>query len=157
MRLTSVLHETSPVADSLTLPWDVRCRSRFTAQLDSGAECGVILPRGTVLRHGDRLLAESGEVVLVQAAPEEVSAVYSEEPLSLLRAAYHLGNRHVALQVEAGRLVYQHDHVLDDMLRELRLTVVVEKAPFEPESGAYRAAHGPAHRHTHGHEHDHSH
>lgn len=136
------------VDDQLTLPFDLRKRSRFRSQLDSGGEAGVVLPRGTVLRHGDLVVDEAGVGARVIAAPERVSTVRGPTPTALARACYHLGNRHVPLQIGAGFARYQHDHVLDDMVRELGLTVAVETAPFEPEAGAYGG--GAAHHHDRG-------
>jgi urease accessory protein len=141
--------------EKLTLPFELRQRSRLRCMLDSGEEAGLILERGTVLRGGDRLQAEDGRVIAVLAAPEQLSVVASSDPVLLARAAYHLGNRHIAVQVLAGSLRYQHDHVLDDMVRGLGLVVRVQTQPFEPEGGAYgrhEHAHGP-HEHGHGHEH----
>jgi urease accessory protein len=103
-----------------------------------------------VLRHGDLLLADDGRVVEVEAALETVSTVHTSDGLMLARASYHLGNRHVALAIGPGWLRYQHDHVLDDMLRGFGLDVRVEQAAFEPEGGAYVAAS----HHTHTHHHD---
>ena len=134
---------------TLTLPLDRRVRSRLRVTLDDGREAGVFLPRGEVLRHGDLLADGDGTVVRVLAANESVSEVCSDDPLLLARACYHLGNRHVALQIDAGRVRYRHDHVLDDMLRGLGLDPVAVEAPFEPEPGAYG---GSAHAH-----HDHAH
>jgi len=137
----------------LTLPYVERSKSRLRAILDNGEDAGLFLERGTVLRHGDLLLADDGRVVEVRAAAESVSTVHADDALTLARACYHLGNRHVALQIGAGWLRYQHDHVLDDMLRGLGLSVHVELAPFEPEGGAYvstHAAHAHAHSHSHG-------
>jgi urease accessory protein len=122
---------------SLTLPFERRRRSRQRLRLDDGREAALLLPRGTVLRGGDRLRAEEGELVVVRAAAEEVSTAFTADPLRLARAAYHLGNRHVALQISAGRLRYARDHVLDRMLEEMGLQVCHETAPFEPEGGAY--------------------
>lgn len=122
------------------------------AVLDSGEEAGLFLERGTVLRHGDLLFTDDGRVVEVQAAREWVSTVHTDSGLMLARASYHLGNRHVALQIGPGWLRYAHDHVLDDMLRGFGLRVTIEQAPFEPEGGAYVAA-----THTHAHAHGHSH
>lgn len=148
------LEHPETATDTLTLPMELREKSRLRTRLDSGTEVGLFLPRGTRLRSGDCLRAVDGTVVKVQAAPERVSSVSGDEPLDLLRAAYHLGNRHVPLQVEQGRLRYRHDHVLDDMVRGLGLQVTVEDAPFEPEPGAY----GGGHHHHHGdHDHDHHH
>lgn len=136
----------------LVLPFQLRTKSRLRTALANGEEVGIVLNRGSVLRDGDLLLAEDGRVVKVIAAPELVSTVTSNDPLALVRAAYHLGNRHVALQIEAHRLRYQHDHVLDDMVRGLGLQITVEESPFEPEAGAYG---GHSHLAPHGsHAHD---
>jgi urease accessory protein len=132
----------------LVLPYDLRCRSRLRAQLAGGEEVGIVLARGQILRGGDRLLAEDGRVVEVAAAPESVSTVRARDARLLLRVAYHLGNRHVALQVGEGWLRYSHDHVLDDMVRGLGAELEVEQAPFEPEAGAY---HGTSQGHSHEH------
>jgi urease accessory protein len=143
-------HPASTPADvQLVLPFALRSRSRLRTALASGEEVGLLLARGTVLRGGDRLLAEDGRVVEVIAAAETVSKVRSSDPQLLCRASYHLGNRHVALQVGADWVCYLHDHVLDDMLRGFGLEVAVDEAPFEPEGGAYVAA-GHAHAHSHG-------
>lgn len=136
----------------LVLPFDLRCRSRFRARLVNGEEIGVMLPRGQILRGGDQLLASDGRVVAVAAAPEDVTTVSSDDARLLARVAYHLGNRHVALQIGAGWLRYSHDHVLDEMVAGLGLTPVAEQAPFEPEAGAYSSEGevGVGH-HGHGH------
>ncbi|HEX4377184.1 MAG TPA: urease accessory protein UreE [Steroidobacteraceae bacterium] len=159
------VQSTRPADARLVLPYDLRSRSRFRAQLPGGEQVGVILERGHLLRGGDRLLADDGRVIEVAAAPETVSVVHGADPQLLARAAYHLGNRHVMLQIGEGWLRYQHDHVLDDMVRGLGLNVGVEQAPFEPEAGAYaadgghtHAMQGHAHGHGHtqsGHDHDH--
>jgi urease accessory protein len=141
----------APHADTLTLPFDLRQKSRFLARLDSGEEVGLMLARGRVLRGGDRLLASDLKVVLVQAQVEDVSTVPSQDAHALARAAYHLGNRHVAVQIGDGWLRYLHDHVLDDMVRALGLPVALHRAPFEPEAGAYGHSHSHA---SHSHEHD---
>jgi urease accessory protein len=134
----------------LVLPFGERSKSRLRAVLDNGEEVGLFLERGSVLRHGDLLLADDGRVVEVQAAPETLSTVHTDDSLMLARACYHLGNRHVALQIGAGWLRYQHDHVLDDMLRGFGLEVVIEQLPFEPEGGAYVATSHHTHAHQHG-------
>ena len=131
------------------LTFDQRQRSRLRVRLDDGREAGILLPRGETLRDGDLLTGDDGVVVRVAAAPEPLSAAASDDPLLLARACYHLGNRHVSLQIEPGRLAWLHDHVLDDMVRGLGLTVTMEQAPFQPEPGAY-GAHGHGH---HGHDH----
>jgi urease accessory protein len=155
-------------AASVTLDWDTRCRSRFAARDSLGRELGVFLPRGSVVRGGDVLVAEDGSLVRVEAAAQPVLVVRAGpahgDQLDLARAAYHLGNRHVALEVHADRLQLEPDHVLAEMLERMHLLVSEELAPFEPEGGAYgaAAAHahgGRAHDHGHGHDdgHDHAH
>jgi urease accessory protein len=137
-------------ATSLTLPLEQRVRSRLRVTLDDGSEAGLFLERGQVLRDGDLVASDDGLVVQVRAAPEPLSSVYCDDALQLARVCYHLGNRHVPLEINAGRVRYQHDHVLDDLVRGLGLEAVLEHAPFEPEPGAYGGA-----RHPHGHEHRH--
>ena len=154
-------------AVAVTLDHSDRQKSRGLLKLDDGSEAALLLERGTGLQHGDCLLADDGLVVLVQAALEGLSIVTARDPLDLCRAAYHLGNRHVPLQISALRLAYLHDHVLDRMVRELGFQVTFAAERFEPESGAYGHGHAHAsrppgahsHRHEHGHEpeHDHAH
>jgi urease accessory protein len=142
-----------PVAAQLVLPFALRNRSRLRTALASGEEVGLMLPRGTVLRGGDRLLAQDGRIIEVIAEAEIVSMVRSSDLALLCRAAYHLGNRHVALQIGPGWVCYLHDHVLDDMVSGLGLAVSVEQTSFEPEAGAYGAASHSllqAHDHHHG-------
>jgi urease accessory protein len=143
---------------TLTLPLEMRVRARFRARLDDGREVGLFLDRGPIMRGGDRLLAEDESVVEVIAAAEAVSVVKSNDPHLLARACYHLGNRHTPLQILQAELRYQHDHVLDELLRGLGLEPVVDQLPFEPEPGAY-GEHGSdhAHGHSHVHRHDHAH
>tara|TARA_R110001592_G_scaffold357416_1_gene660456 strand:- start:9558 stop:10025 length:468 start_codon:yes stop_codon:yes gene_type:complete len=124
---------------TLSLPIDQRIKSRLKVTLDDGREAGLFLPRGAVLRGGDLLESTDGVVIKVQAAAETVSTIYSDDAHALARICYHLGNRHVPLQITAIWVRYQHDHVLDDMVRGLGLTVEVEQAPFEPEAGAYQS------------------
>ncbi len=170
-------------APSVELDWDVRQKSRFDATDSQGRALGVFLPRGTVVRGGDVLVAEDGSLVRVQAAPQTVLRITPCEqhgsPFDLLRAAYHLGNRHVQIELRPEHLQIEPDHVLAEMLRHMHLIVTETQAPFEPESGAYAAeaghghghAHAPAaapghvhgpgcshdHGHAHGHDHAHSH
>jgi urease accessory protein len=147
-------------AATVELDWDVRQKSRFDAVDSFGRALGVFLPRGTVVRGGDALVTEDGSLVLVKAAAQPVLVVrhcsQHGSPFDLLRAAYHLGNRHVALALEPDRLLLEPDHVLADLLRSMHLIVSEERGAFEPESGAYAAVHGGhGHAHDHGHEHGH--
>lgn len=148
-------------AATVELDWDVRQRSRFEATDSAGRRLGVFLPRGTVVRGGDVLVAEDGSLVVVKAAPQPVMVVRAcaghGSPFDLLRAAYHLGNRHVALELQPDRLKLEPDPVLADMLRAMHLIVSEADEPFEPEGGAYAAGVHAHHGHTHhGHGHDHS-
>lgn len=145
------------VAATLTLPYERRIVSRQRVTLDNGQDAGLFLLRGTILHEGDYLKAETGVVVLIKAAAEAVSTLYCDDSLQLTRAAYHLGNRHVQLQIAPGMIRYLHDHVLDDMLRGLGLHVTVEQAPFEPEPGAYGGGHKHSHDDAHGDDHSHNH
>lgn len=145
-------------AVTLSLTFEQRSRTRMRVMLDDGREAGLFLPRGTQLRHGDGLIAEDGSVARLRASPETLSRVESDDAFLLARACYHLGNRHVALQIEPAGLSYPHDHVLDDLVRGLGLAVSTIQAPFAPEPGAYGGAvHAHGNGHGHGHDHDHEH
>ncbi|MFK8330554.1 urease accessory protein UreE [Pseudomonas sp. BJa5] len=139
--LTRRLSEAACISGTVTLNLDTRIKSRVRVTLDDGREAGLMLERGQLLRGGELLAdAQGAQVIRVLAAAEQVSTVHCADPLLLARASYHLGNRHVPLQIEAGLVRYQHDHVLDEMVRGLGLQVTVEQAPFEPEAGAYQSA-----------------
>jgi urease accessory protein len=159
-------HGLAPVllkrAATVVLDWDTRQKSRFDTEDSQGRTLGVFLPRGSVVRGGDVLVAEDGALIKVIATPQPVLVVRTcpehGTPLDLLRAAYHLGNRHVQLEVTPDHLHLEPDHVLADMLRQMHLIVTEELAPFEPEGGAYAAGgHGHGHDHGHGHGHAHEH
>lgn len=144
----------------LVLTFQQREKSRLKAQLSTGQDIGLFLERGTVLKAGDILVSEDGDKIRVVAARETVSTVTADSAHRLLRIAYHLGNRHVPLQVEPNWLRYRHDHVLDDMVRLIGGSVTVEEAPIQPESGAYGGGHHHGEtdhgHHSHGH-HSHAH
>ena len=174
-------------ASTIELDWDVRQKSRFEATDSLGRSIGVFLQRGTVLRGGDVLVAEDGSLVKVWAAPQRVLRITHCQnhgtPFDLIRAAYHLGNRHVPIELKPDFLQIEPDHVLADMLRAMHLIVNDVDAPFEPENGAYATgghalhhgheqhaveahghghghghSHAPAHKHDdHSHDHDHEH
>lgn len=138
-------------SERLILPFDQRQKSRLRVRLESGIEAALMLDRGTILRGGDRLSTGDGRIVLVVAADEPVLQVSAANPLQLMRAAYHLGNRHVPLQIggdsSGGWLRLEQDHVLRDMLLGLDMTVHALLAPFEPEAGAYGGGHHHHHEH----------
>ena len=146
-------------APTLELDWDTRQKSRFGATDSAGRELGVLLPRGSVLRGGDVLVLDDGSLVRVQAAPQPVLQVRHcsahGSPFDLLRAAYHLGNRHVPLELQPDLLQLEPDPVLAEMLRRQHLIVAEAQAAFEPEAGAYGEGTGHGHHHGHGQSHDH--
>lgn len=149
LHFEQIILEDAELYSSVTLTFEQRVKSRQKVELDNGETAGIFLPRGSVLLHGQRISANSGEVIEIRAASEAVSTVYVDDPVLMARACYHLGNRHVALQITPHFARYQHDHVLDEMIIGLGLLVVFEQAPFEPEAGAYHSA-----GHVHGqHEH----
>jgi len=156
-------------AANLELDWDIRQKSRFDAVTSDGRAVGVFLPRGTLVRGGDVLLTQDGSLLRVVAAPQPVLRItactdhhhgHAHDPaFDLMRAAYHLGNRHVPIELKPDHLKIEPDHVLADMLRAMHLNVVETREPFEPEGGAYAShASGAGSHHGHGHGHgDHSH
>jgi len=162
-------------AASLTLDWDVRQKSRFDAETSDGRRVGVFLPRGTLVRGGDVLLTQDGSLLRVVAAQQPVLRItactdhhhgHSHDPaFDLMRAAYHLGNRHVPIELKPDHLKIEPDHVLADLLRAMHLNVVEVSESFEPEGGAYAAGHGhgtgdASHSHAHdpvNHAQDHGH
>ena len=130
-------------AATIELDWDVRQKSRFDATDSLGRQLGVFLPRGTLVRGGDVLVAEDGSMVKVIAAPQTVLRITActahGSPFDLTRAAYHLGNRHVPIELKPDHLKIEPDHVLADLLRGMHLIVHEVSEPFEPEGGAYQA------------------
>ena len=144
---------------TLTLGKDQREKSRLKVTLDNGREAGLFFEKGTSFQDGDLIISDDENVLVeIKAADETVSSVYCDDPLQLARACYHLGNRHIPLQISKGILRYQHDHVLDEMVRGLGLEVKTEQAPFEPESGAYAVgSHSGGGHHHHSHDHDDDH
>lgn len=159
------------VKGRLRLPFEARQKSRLHAKLESGEEVALVLPRGEILRGGDLVTASDGRVIEVVAEAEELLHVECADRTQLARIAYHLGNRHVAVQVGEGFLRLAADHVLEEMVKGLGGATKHLEAPFEPEAGAYGEAHRHegeakqgariheygAHDHEHGHDHDHEH
>ena len=153
-------------ASTVELDWDVRQKSRFEATDSAGRQIGVFLPRGSVVRGGDVLVTQDGSLIKVLAAPQSVLKITHcpnhGTAFDLIRAAYHLGNRHVPIELQPDHLKIEPDHVLADMLRAMHLTVLAVNESFEPENGAYAKGghthnhdgepehvHGPGCRHAH--------
>jgi len=148
-------------AATIELDWDVRQKSRFDVTDSQGRRLGVFLPRGTAVRGGDVLVAEDGSLVRVIAAPQPMLRITyctaHGTPFDLTRAAYHLGNRHVPIELKPDHLKIEPDHVLADMLRAMHLIVAAVDEAFEPEGGAYSSHDSNGHDHGHAHGHDHAH
>lgn len=145
-------------AVTLSLPYDDRKRGRLSCTLSDGRAAGLFLERGRTLLDGDLLQAENGELIRIQAAPEPVVEAHADDWESFAKVCYHLGNRHVPLQIGQLWLRFQPDHVLEDMVQLHGLRTGQALSPFQPESGAYGAhAHGHSHEHPHGHSHEHTH
>ncbi len=154
-------------APTLTLDWDLRQKSRFDCEDSEGRRIGVFLPRGTLLRGDDMLVTLDGSLLRVVAAPQPLLRITHctehGSPFDLLRAAYHLGNRHVPIELKPDHLKIEPDHVLADMLRQMHLIVAEACEAFEPEAGAYGEHatmghdHGGGVHHSHQPGHDHGH
>jgi len=143
--------------ETVTLSYEIRQKARFKAMADTGEEIGVQVERGNILRDGT-LLGNDDEMIQVLAAPESLSRVSANDPTLFARLCYHLGNRHVPLQIDEYGCSYQHDHVLDDMIKGLGGNVAHVQDKFEPEAGAYSNENGESHSHGHSsHTHSHSH
>jgi len=166
------------VKGRLELPFDSRQKSRLRTKLSSGEEVALMLPRGEILRGGDLVTASDGRVIEIVSSMEKILHIEAKTPQDLAKAAYHLGNRHVPVQVGETFLRIAEDHVLEEMLVKLGARVSHVEAPFEPEAGAYAGGHqhqhdemghggkihefgqpkhDHAHDHDHGHDHDHDH
>ena len=146
-------------ASMVELDWDIRQKSRFEATDSTGRHMGIFLPHGTAVRGGDVLVAQDGSLIRVVAEPQTVLKIthcpHHGTAFDLIRAAYHLGNRHVPIELKPDHLKIESDHVLADMLRAMHLIVTAVTEPFEPENGAYASA-GHSHEHTHGDDHQHA-
>ncbi len=130
------------------LPYEERRKCRIRTRTQCGRDVGIVLSRGEQLFDGDTLIGDGVHRVRVVAAPEAVAVVCTDDPLALARAAYHLGNRHVPLQLGPGWVRFQRDHVLEAMIQGLGLPLSRERLPFQPEHGAYHN-HGERSPHMH--------
>jgi urease accessory protein len=131
-------------AQTVHLSFEARSKSRLLLRLDNGEAAALVVERGRLLRGGDRVRTQDGRDVLIIAAEESLLEASSDDPVAIARAAFHLGNRHVAVQVMSNQLRFLNDRVLEEMVRGLGLKVSAVCAAFEPEGGAY------GHHHAHG-------
>jgi urease accessory protein len=141
LRLGACPLEAGQPSDEVRLTYEQRIRSRLAVRLASGCEATIVVPRGSVMRGGDRLVADDGRIVEVVAAPEPLLEVRVADPALLARAAYHLGNRHIAVEVRADCLRIARDAVLGALLVRLGLQPQEIESAFEPEGGAYGHSH----------------
>src|SRR4051812_5193858 len=158
LRATSVVRKPAVkagrVADTVTLDHEGRHRRRVSLKGDNGLEFLLDLDRATILADGDGLKLEDGRLVQVKAAPQRLLEVRAENPLRLLKVAYHVGNRHTPAEITADAIYIEDDHVLAEMARGQGCTAVAVMRAFQPERGAYE--HDCGHDHGHDH-HDHAH
>ena len=159
LRATSVLRKAAVkperVADTVTLDHEGRHRRRMVLTGAAGTAFLMDLEKATVLNDGDALKLEDGRLVQVKAAPQKLLEIRAENPLRLLRVAWHVGNRHTPAEITAEAIYIEEDHVLAEMVRGQGCSVTAVERPFQPEKGAYD--HGGGHGHHHGHDHDHAH
>ena len=155
IKLIEKTDSSGAVNTTLTLPLHSRIKSRLRVTLDNGDDAGLFLARGVSLQAGDVLCTADDYRVQIIAACEKLSIIRSDDLHLLARACYHLGNRHVSIQIEKDSVRYLHDHVLDEMLQGLGLAVDSMDGPFEPEPGAYGGSADKVHQqgHSHGHSH----
>ena len=154
IRLTAVASVPSTPEQAVHLPrlplaYHERVKSRLAAMLPDGRAVAITLPRGSVIRGGTVLTGDDGICVIVDALAEPVSKVTASSPLALMRAIYHLANRHVAAQLATDHVLIERDPVLEHMLAGLGAAVRHIEAPFDPEAGAYDGQHAHAHAHVH--------
>jgi urease accessory protein len=145
LNITQRINLAEKIDDYIELPFDLRQKSRLRVTTQSGIDAALFLDRGVILRGGDLLKSDGGLVIQIIAAQEPVYDVVAPTPQALMCAAYHLGNRHVPLQIGDQWLRLEQDYVLKEMLLGLGMSVSETLAPFEPEAGAY----GGGHRHGH--------
>jgi urease accessory protein len=139
-------------AGSLTLDFNARHRRRFRLTADQGDDILLDLPQAIAMADGDGLQLDDGRWLKVQAAPEDLVEIRHDDPLELVRLAWHLGNRHLPTEIRDHVLLIRPDHVIEDMLRGFGAVLQTVQAAFQPEGGAY--GHGHHHKHHHG-PHDH--
>lgn len=150
---SATLQSQKQAKNYLKLDFDTRQRSRFKAKNELQQQVGIDLPRTETLKDGSVLGNQQGDIIQVMAADQKLISVTADDGFSLMKGAYHLGNRHVPLMIAPKALYFEPDHVLESMLQNLGLYTQQVQAPFEPETGAYKGGHA----HSHGTEHSHSH
>jgi len=144
-------HWSGEIIDRVILSYDDRFRRRIMLTGEKGTEVLLSLKEARLLNSGDALVAETGELVEVMAAPEKLIEIRCDTPAELLRTAWHLGNRHLATEISEGELRIRYDKVILEMVEQLGTNAAVIDAPFNPEGGAYSGGHTKVHGHDHSH------
>ena len=161
LRATAVIRKPAvkaeKVVDSVTLDHEGRHRRRVTLTGDGGLAFLLDLDKAVILNDGDALKLEDGQLVRIVAAPQPLLEIRAENPLRLLRLAWHIGNRHTPAEITADAIYIEEDHVLAEMVRGQGGTATRVERPFQPERGAYDHDCGHDHGHGHGHSHGHGH
>jgi urease accessory protein len=149
MRASAILPagtwNSAEAADAVVLDSDARHRRRAVLRTILGREVLLDLPHAEHLHHGDGLQLDEGGVVRVEASPEALAEIEAGDEISLARIAWHLGNRHLPVQLLAGRIRIRRDAVIEAMVKGLGGHVHPVEAPFDPEAGAYSSHHGHHH------------
>lgn len=154
MTFTELVSTEAEAQHSVALTYHQRVKGRLRITTDEGIVAGIVTKRGEELQHGMKLADAGGAVLQISAKAEAVSVAVADSQQLFARACYHVGNRHAEVQIEASQLVYLQDHVMDEMLRQLGLSVAEKMLPFSPENGAYSQGHTHSHdSHDHHHEH----
>jgi len=150
--------DSAAAVDRVSLDADERHRRRVVLTGERGTTFLLDLPHAMALRDGDGLVLDDGGIVRIVSRPEPLTEIAAADSHELARLAWHIGNRHIEVQVVGDRLRIRRDHVIEDMLRGLGARLSPVEAPFNPEQGAYaQHAHGHGHDHAHGHDHHHGH
>ena len=162
-RATSIVRKPAvkldKVIDRISLDHEGRHRRRVTLHGEKGTSFLLDLEKAITLNDGDAVKLDDGSLILISAAPQTLIEIKADNPMRLLKTAWHIGNRHTPAEITAEAIYIEDDHVLSEMIRGLGCTMTVVSRPFHPERGAYHDhAHGDhAHDHSHGHDHHHDH
>ena len=141
--------------DTAVLTHDERHLRRRVIGLSQGGKLMIDLPKPVMLENGDLLALDDGRHAEIVAAEEELFDIRASNPVHLAELAWHIGNRHLAAEIEEDRILILRDHVIGEMLEGLGAKVAEVVEPFQPVRGAYAEGHSHGHHHDHGHGHGH--
>ena len=160
LTFTELTNTDSKPEHRVSLTFHQRTKGRLRITTEQGVDAGISIERGQILENGQLLQSQEGSILEVLAKPEDVSVARTDSAALFARSCYHVGNRHAEVQIGDNQLIYLRDHVMDEMLRLIGLSVSEQQLPFQPENGAYAGGHGHSHAHhddEYEHEHEHSH